>query len=183
MERLRNLLCPERAYYDAFIVDGDLVLVDRWWLEEGRGEQRARELRDLARRHARLALLVRELRAASCLPPDVVVDDDPLSLSQIHAAVFGATVALFNLTKPLVVVYPFAEELVALLLGESGVVEEVELVVGERRVAEWRTSVIKGVLADVCLQHHLRGGSGSLLPALRLARRIARAQPPAAPQP
>jgi hypothetical protein len=175
LELLRDLLCPERAYYDVFIIDGDLVVVDRFYVDE------IRELHARARRFARLALLVHGLRAAGCLPPDVIVVDDPLyplSLSQIHAAVFGSCIALFRLSLPHVLFYVFElgderAELVGLFFDEEWKrVEEIEIVVSAR-AAKRLASAVKAMLSDACLQHHLR--SKDLLPALRLARRIARA--------
>jgi hypothetical protein len=161
-ELLQRLLCPSDAYSDAFVVEGDLVVV-RHYAEgyaEGLGggglPALARELRALTRRHARLARLVHELRSAGLLPSDVVVVDDP-SLPAAHAAVFASSaVALFDLAEPpIIAAYPFGEELVELLLGEEGEVEEIDVAVG-RRVGEWIASAVRDILGGARLRHLLR---------------------------
>lgn len=163
-ELLQRLLCPSDAHSDAFVVGGDLVVL-RDYVEvvvgrnyvEGLGglPALARELRALARRHARLAFLVRELRAAGCLPSDVAVVDYP-SLFVIHAAVFGSSaVVLFDLAKPPKAAYPFGEGLVELLLGEKGEVEEIQLVVGDE-VGEWVTTAVRNIVGGARLRHLLR---------------------------
>ena len=157
-ELLQRLLCPPVAYSDAFVVEGDLVVVRHYAEGLGGGGLPAlvRELRALARRYARLAFLVHELRSAGLLPSDVVVVDDP-SLPVAHAAVFASSaVALFNLAEPpIIAAYPFGEELVELLLGEEGEVEEIDVAVG-RRVGEWITSAVRDILGGARLRHLLR---------------------------
>jgi hypothetical protein len=154
-ELLQRLLCPSDAYSDAFVVGGDLVVLRDYVEGLGGLPALARELRALARRHARLAFLVRELRAAGCLPSDVVVVDYP-SLFVIHAAVFGSSAAvLFDLAKPPKAAYPFGEGLVELLLGEKGEVEEIQLVVGDE-VGEWITAAVRDIVGGARLRHLLR---------------------------
>jgi hypothetical protein len=157
-ELLQRLLCPSDAYSDAFVVEGDLVVVRHYaegFLGGGGGlPALARELRALARRHARLARLVHELSSAGLLPSDVVVVDDP-SLPVAHAAVFASSaVALFNLAEPLIA-YPFGEVLVELLLGEEGEVVEIDVAVGYR-VGEWIASAVRDILGGARLRHLLR---------------------------
>jgi hypothetical protein len=181
-ELLQRLLCPSDAYSDAFVVEGDLVVVRHYAEGLGGGglPALARRLRALARRHARLAFLVHELRSAGLLPSDVVVVDDP-SLPVAHAAVFASSaVALFNLAEPpIIAAYPFGEELVELLLGEEGEVEEIDVAVGYR-VGEWLTSVVRDILGGASLRHLLRDllSSENLLSVLeRVAAAGGRPQP------
>ena len=164
IELLQRLLCPSDARCDVFVVEGDLVAVVRYYAEELGGQlpARVRELRALVRRHARLVSLVHELRSAGLLPSDVVAVSSP-SLSVVHAAVFGSSaVALLNLAEPPIAVYPFGEELVELLLGEEGGVEEVRVAVGVR-VGEWLVSVVRDILGGACLRHLLRSEIQNLL--------------------